>query len=148
MICTEDRLVVSPPLFATTRFRINLDANGYSVPYRYAGKEVLVRTYPNRLVVYHGGELIAQRPRSYDQNRDFEDPEHVKELLTHCKKARALVFLGRFLALSPKAHEYHEQLSARRLNANMWNAYLPSPISTEKEKVGAAFEEGLSGRYG
>jgi hypothetical protein len=72
---------------ASSQFRIALDANRYSVPAEFAGARLTLKTYPDRLCVYSGGNLIARHVRSYDRNKDFEDPDHPKELLKQRKKA-------------------------------------------------------------
>lgn len=69
-----------------------------------------------RLCIYHGGQLIARHARSYDRHQDIEDPEHPKELVAQRQNARQQRLLLRFLALSPKAADYHAGLVARRLN--------------------------------
>jgi len=101
---------------ASTQFRITLDTNRYSVPTRYAGKSFTLKAYPDRLCVYDEGMLVARHTRSYDRNQDFEDPDHVVELLTQCKKARDQAIYKRFLAISPRALAYCEELGKRRLN--------------------------------
>lgn len=103
-------------LRASSQFRITLDTNRYSVPARYAGAQLTVKTYPDRICIYHQDNLIARHPRSYDRNQDIEDPDHPKELLAHRKKARDQKLFLRFLALSGKAEDYFRQLEQRRLN--------------------------------
>ncbi len=101
---------------ASTQFRITLDTNRYSVPSRFAGATLTLKTYPDRLCIYHDGVLIARHPRSYDRYRDFEDPDHVRELIRQRGKARDQVLFARFLALSPRAPEYFHELEKRRMN--------------------------------
>ena len=104
------------PIRASTQFRITLDANRYSVPARYAGSSLTLKAYPERLCVYDEGMLVARHTRSYDRNQDFEDPDHVVELLTQRKKAKDQAIYKRFLAISPRAQAYCEELEKRRLN--------------------------------
>jgi hypothetical protein len=52
--------------------------------------------------------------RSYDRHRDFEHPDHAKELLQQRTKARNAKLLSSFYALCPRAEEY--QLLERRFN--------------------------------
>ena len=65
----------------SSRFRVVLDTNRYSVPSLYASQPLLLKTFADRLCIYHGEKLIATHTRSYDRHQDFEDPEHGKELL-------------------------------------------------------------------
>lgn len=101
---------------ASSQFRVTLDTNRYSVPAEFAGARLLLKTYPDRLCLYFEDKLIARHDRSYDRFQDFEDPDHPKELLVQRKKARDQKIFMRFLALSPKAHQYYRNLEQRRLN--------------------------------
>jgi transposase len=100
---------------ASRQFRITLDTNRYSVPAHFAGHALTLKTYPDRLCLYHQDKLIARHIRSYDRYGDFEDPDHPKPLLEQRKKARDHTFFMRFLALSPQAEFYYRQLEQRRL---------------------------------
>ena len=101
---------------ASNRFRLTFDTNRYSVPAEYASRRLVLKSYPDRLCAYHDNKLIARHPRSYDRHRDFEDPDHPRELLAQRRSARHQKLLQRFLALSPKAERYYAQLELRRLN--------------------------------
>lgn len=101
---------------ASRQFRITLETNRYSVPAHYAGRTLTLKTYPDRLCLYLGDQLIARHARSYERFQDFEDPDHPKPLLEHHTKARDHKLFMRFLALSPRAEAYYLQLEDRRLN--------------------------------
>ena len=102
---------------ATNRFRVMLDTNRYSVPSEYAGQPLTLKAYPDRICIYHNIRgLIAQHPRSYDRNQDFENPDHPRALLQQRHKSREQRLLMRFLTLSPKAETYYQQLAKRRMN--------------------------------
>ena len=104
---------------ATNRFRIVLDTNRYSVPSLYASQRLLLKTFSDRLCIYHGEKLIATHTRSYDRYRDFENPDHVKELLERRRAARDAKLLLSFYALCSRAEDYHRQLQERRLNPRL-----------------------------
>jgi len=101
---------------ACKQFRITLDTNRYSVPAEYAGQRLTLKTYPDRLLIYHQEKLIARHPRTYDRRQDIEDPDHPKELIAQRKKAKDQKILMRFLMLSPKAQIYYQQMQQRRIN--------------------------------
>jgi len=101
---------------ASTQFRVSLDSNHYSVPSEYAGASLTLKSYPDRLCIYHGEKLIARHTRSYERNQDFEDPDHPKELMLKRKKARDQKIFIRFLSLSQKARDYYRELEKRRMN--------------------------------
>ncbi|MFZ3113977.1 MAG: IS21 family transposase [Syntrophales bacterium] len=101
---------------ACKQFRITLDTNRYSVPAEYSGQRLTLKTYPDRLCIYHQENLIARHVRSYDRRQDIENPDHPKELIAQRKKARDQKIFMRFLMLSPKTQAYYQQLEQRRLN--------------------------------
>jgi hypothetical protein len=101
---------------ASRQVRITLDTNRYSVPAHDAGQALTLKTYPDRLCLYHGDTLIARHTRRDDRFQDIEDPDHPKPLLEHRKKARDHQLFLRFLALSPRAEAYYLKLEERRLN--------------------------------
>ncbi|WP_246804355.1 IS21 family transposase [Desulfosarcina cetonica] len=71
---------------ASSQFRVALDANRYSVPAEYAGRQLTLKTYPDRICLYNDNKLIARHARSYDRHQDIEDPDHPKQLLLWRKK--------------------------------------------------------------
>ena len=99
-----------------SQFRFKVEGNRYSVPCQYASRRLTLKRFPDRLLVYDQDQLVAEHVRRYDRNQDYELPDHVASLLLHRKKAREQKLLLRFLALCPQAHEYYQQLEARRLN--------------------------------
>jgi transposase len=101
---------------ASRQFRITLDTNRYSVPAHYAGQALTLKTYPDRLCVYAGEQLIARHVRRYDRFLDIEHPDHPKPLLEQRRKARDQKTFMRFLALTPQAEAYYQELAQRRLN--------------------------------
>ncbi len=84
------------------------------MPAEYAGQNLSLKTYPDRLCIYHQEKLIARHVRSYDRRQDIEDPDHPKELITQRKKARDQKIFMRFLMLSPNAQMYYQQMEQRR----------------------------------
>jgi len=102
---------------ASSQFRVALDSNRYSVPARFAGHPLTMKAYPDRLCFYHEEKLIARHSRSYERNRDFEDPDHPKELVAQRKKARDQHLFQRFLALSHCSLDYYQELDKRHLNS-------------------------------
>jgi transposase len=101
---------------ASPQFRVALDSNRYSVPARLAGQRLTMKAYPDRLCFYFEERLIARHSRSYERNRDFEDPDHPKELIAQRKKARDQKLLQRFLSLSHCSLDYYRELDKRHLN--------------------------------
>lgn len=104
------------PVRVSSRFRITWQTNRYSVPAHLASQQLQLKLYPDRLCIYHQDQLVAEHLRCYERRRDFENPDHLQPLLQQRRQARDQKLLIRFLALSPKANEYYEQLQQRRFN--------------------------------
>src|SRR3989440_7111663 len=58
---------------ASRQFRVTVETNRYSVPAQYAGHALTLKTYPDRLCLYLGEQLIARHVRRYDRHTDVED---------------------------------------------------------------------------
>jgi hypothetical protein len=101
---------------ASRQFRVTIDTNHYSVPAQLAGVRMMVKTYPDRICIYHDNTLVARHVRSYDRRCDFEHPDHPKALLQQRKRARDQKIFMRFLSLSDKSQQYYRQLEQRRMN--------------------------------
>ncbi len=104
------------PVRASSTFRVTLDTNRYSVPAEYAGAQLTLKAYPDRVCIYSGEKLVARHQRSYQRHRDIEHPDHPKALLAQRHRAREQKLYARFLGLSSKADEYYRRLAERRLN--------------------------------
>ena len=101
---------------ASRQFRVAFETNHYSVPARYAGEQLTLKAYPDRVCLYHRDQLVARHQRSFDRHQDIEDPDHARQLLAQRKSAREQRLLTQFLALSPRACAYYEGLEAKRAN--------------------------------
>ncbi|MCK5354059.1 MAG: IS21 family transposase [Methyloprofundus sp.] len=104
---------------STKLFRVSLDSNRYSVPAEYASQSLLLKIYPQRLCIYHQQKLIARHVRCFDRHQDIEDPDHPKELLKQRRRSQEQKLFQRFIALSPRAGDYYQQMEHKRLNARV-----------------------------
>lgn len=127
------------------QFRVAFDANHYSVPVHYVGVLVTLKAYSDRLCIYHAEQLIARHARSYDRHQDIEDPDHPKPLIAQRRNAHEQRLLLRFLALTPKARDYHAGLVARRLNWRNHVAKINALAAIYGDAAtGRAIEDGLA----
>ena len=108
---------ISRPHTASSRFRITLDTNRYSVPSEYAGARLTLRRYPDKLLIYHQHNLIAEHARSYERRRDLLHPDHERRLLAQRRRGREQQLLMGLMRISPRAEEFIAGLQSRRLNA-------------------------------
>ncbi len=60
---------------------VTFETNRYSVPVEYAGRQVLVKAFVDRLAVAWEDRIIATHPRSYGREGDFLDPQHFLRLI-------------------------------------------------------------------
>jgi transposase len=103
-------------LRVSKRCRVTFESNHYSVPPKLVGLRLPVKIYPDKIRIYHQNNLVAQHPRSYGRALDFEQPDHARPLLAQKYKNKDQRLMIGFLALTPKAQAYLDELKQRRLN--------------------------------
>jgi len=132
------------PVRADRQFRIALDGNRYSVPFAYASRKLMLKRYPEKLLIFDGDTLIAEHVRSYDRGQDIADPEHAQPLLERKRRADDQHLVRRFLSLSPQAEAYYRQLVERKLS---WKDHLRKIVALcdvyGNEKVAQALSDAL-----
>jgi len=129
----------------TNRCRIALDTNRYSVPSIYASQRLTLKVFGDRLCLYHAHNMVATHPRSYERHSDFENPDHVKDLLGQRRRAHDAKWLLAFYSLSPHAEHYHQQLVTRSLKARVHvNKIVALSEIYGADKVARAMEDAIS----
>lgn len=129
---------------ATKQFRVPLDSNHYTVPARYAGHSLTLKTYADRVCIYDQQQLIVRHPRSMDRHKDIEDPEHERQLVVQRKSAREQRLLVQFLAIGPRAQSYRDALEAKHVNARVHLRKIVALVDLHgKEAVARALDDGL-----
>lgn len=101
------------PVPVTNRCRVVVDANRYSVPPRYASRTLTLRLYTDRLRLFDRETLVAEHVRSYERGRDFENPDHVRELMQQRAQARHHRLHLMFLRLSPRRRSHRARRAVR-----------------------------------
>ena len=140
-----DNTSVTRVVRVTNRCRVVLDTNRYSVPARYASQRLTLKAFAERLCFYHSHNLVASHPRCYERHRDFENPDHVKDLLDQRRRAKDAKWLMTFYALSPQAEYYHQQLSARSLQVRVHvNKIVSLTDIYGSEKVALAMDDAIA----
>ena len=64
------------PAKASLSCLVSFDNNRYSVPAAFAGRNVLVRGYVDRVEIACADQVVASHQRSYHRGRDVMDPYH------------------------------------------------------------------------
>ena len=96
----------------TKMFRVPFDRNHYSVPWRLASQQVLVRADDDLVSVFLETKPIAQHRRSWDIGQVIEHPSHKKGLLDHKPRAAAGALPPALLALGDLGRSYFKVLAA------------------------------------
>jgi transposase len=107
---------------ASSRCRVTVDANRYSVPWSCASRRLVVRRHAWRVVAWDdGGAVVADHPRCHGRNQDVVDPDHESGLRIRVRHAREALMLDAFLKLGPAAAPYLEALRRRQPS---WRAHV------------------------
>jgi len=96
----------------TKMFRVLFDRNRYSVPWRLASQQVLVRADDDFVSVFLETKQIAQHRRSWDIGQDIELPSHKKDLLEHKPRAAAGALPPALVVLGDLGRSYFKVLAA------------------------------------
>jgi transposase len=102
---------------ASSQFRVHFDGNRYSVPAACASQALVLRRYPDRVLIFRQEQMVAEHVRSYDRGEPVTSPDHAGPLLEHRRRARGQVLLQAFLQLTPAAAQYCRELELRDLYA-------------------------------
>jgi transposase len=99
----------------SSRFRVKVDTNSYSVPSLFASRKLTLHLTTDRVTLYdHRRQLVADHPRCYGHRQPVLNPEHERELVLRTRYAREQQQMGRFLALGSAAEPYLAGLREKR----------------------------------
>ena len=141
------------PRSCVTRYaRVNkfaeviLDRDVYSVPSRYAHRDVTIEVYESKLRIVLENEAIAEPQRGFGRGERFLDPRHYLELLRHKHRAaeHALVLAdGRIpAALHDLLRRYQDD--GRAGATKRWTEVLSLLAEHSAEEVGDAVGHALA----
>ena len=104
-------------VIANNRARVTFETNRYSVPPGSASQCLLLKVYPERLMLFNAkDQTVAVHRRVYDRHQDEELPEHLAALEAQRRQSRHQQQWVRFVNLSPVAESYYRALEPRREN--------------------------------
>jgi transposase len=95
----------------TKMFRVPFDRNRYSVPWRLASQQVIVRADDDFVSVFLETKRVAQHRRSWDIGQDIEHPSHKRGLLEERPRA-AGALPPALTALGDTGRSYFKLLAA------------------------------------
>lgn len=136
-------IAVPQRLRASSTFRIAIDGNRYSVPAQFASRHLDVWLYPDRVLVRHEGDIIAEHVREYGRGLDLENPDHPRALLAERRRAQVQKDLQSFLQLGEHSEVFYRQMQKRCLNAGMHvKKILALAQVYSRQKVAEAISDG------
>lgn len=99
---------------------VRFDLNDYSVPHAYVQRQLTVLATETTVRIADGGQLLAEHSRSYDRDRQIENPAHIAAL--HDQKAKARQHRNQqvLFAAAPQARDLLVNLA--RQGANLGSA--------------------------
>ena len=113
----EFEVSIPVPIYVNRQSLVHFDANRYSVPYRYARQNLILKTNQHTLEVYNdSGRLLARHERCYEKFRVIENPAHYEGLLAERKKAKSAKRVDWFLSLDPECEVYLKGLGGTELH--------------------------------
>lgn len=136
-------IAVPQRLRASSTFRISIDGNRYSVPAQFASRHVDLWLYPDRVLLRHDGDIIAEHVREYGRGLDIENPDHPRALLAERHRARTQKDLQSFLQLGEHSEVFYRQMTKRCLNARVHvKKILALAQMYSRQKVAEAISDG------
>lgn len=93
-------------------FRVTLDRNTYSVPWRLVGQTVLVRANEQEVGIFLDAKRVAVHNRCWDVGEDIKDDSHEQGLLETKPRAAAGALPPELQGLGDVAAEYFKILAA------------------------------------
>lgn len=107
-------VIKHPNVDRQARFQFN--GNRYSVPPLYHSIRINLHVWPDKLLAYYNGRLIAKHKRIYEvSEKPIVLPEHERSLRQHEARERTRKLIQRFLCLGPIAETYYTHLCDREL---------------------------------
>lgn len=98
------------PVVASSHARVRFDTNRYSVPSRFARKQLTLRADDHSVWVIHGGAEIARHKRSYEKGLIVVAPEHRLDALSQGRRSVVREIEARFDNLGPEAKAFRVAL--------------------------------------
>jgi hypothetical protein len=117
---TDEREEVSVGKTPYVRF----DLNDYTVPHAFVRRTVTVVASPVEVRILDGAELIARHERSYDKDKQVEDPVHIAALTEAKRQGRRHRATDRLFHAAPNSRELLTAAASRGQNLGSLSASL------------------------
>ncbi len=141
---TDEREEVSVGKSPYVRF----DLNDYTVPHTQVRRTLTVVANPSQVRILDGSDVIASHERSYDKDKQVEDPAHIAALSEAKRQARHHRAADRLFHAAPNSRELLTAAAARGQNLGSLSAALLRLLdrygATELEAaIGEALSRGV-----
>ncbi len=103
---------------------VRFDLNDYTVPHTHVRRTLTVLASPTEVRILDGGEVIARHGRSYDKDRQVEDPTHLAALVEVKRQARHHRAVDRLFHAAPSSGDLLTEAAARGQNLGSLTASL------------------------
>lgn len=107
------------PAIVSKDARVRLDANTYSVPPQYVGRQVHIRADDHKVRVLCDSVEVAQHPRCWDRRHHIQDPAHTQKLIERRKGAKIPTQRERLAQICPESVVYFQDIARRRLRLDV-----------------------------
>jgi transposase len=141
---TDEREEVSVGKTPYVRF----DLNDYTGPHTHVRRTLTVVANPTQVRIVDGTELIASHERSYDKDKQVEDPAHIAALVEAKRQGRRHRAADRLFQAAPNSRELLTAAASRGQNLGSLSAALLRLLdrygATELEAaIGEALSRGV-----
>jgi len=92
---------------------VRFDLNDYSVPHNYARGTLVVAASLDTVRILDGNQIIATHPRSFDRDKQIEDPAHIQELVDYKREAKEHRGIDRLHHAVPQSRRLFEEVARR-----------------------------------
>jgi transposase len=92
---------------------VRFDLNDYSVPHNYARRTLVVAASLDIVRVLDGNQTIATHARSFDRDKQIEDPAHIQELVDYKREAKEHRGIDRLHHAVPQSPRLFEEVARR-----------------------------------
>lgn len=97
---------------------VTFDTNRYSVPTRYAGEKVVIKSTVDEIEIYLKNSCIAKHTRSYSKSSEYIVLDHYLELMLNKSRAVGNTKAYNPNSLPPIYEQYRKLLAARSSKGN------------------------------
>jgi hypothetical protein len=97
---------------------VRFDSNRYSVPHTRVRRTLTIHADSQQIRILDRGDLVAEHRRCWDKHQVVENPDHIKALRRHKRKARLQRGQERLLRAVPACETLLSEMGKRQRRLN------------------------------